>query len=131
MQPENRESSNIRGKNQESGKVGHRIEACAFREKVLESDYEAQQNIAPFMEHKFLRRIIQTFCNDEQGDFGKWAKILGMEMLQHAKDLIDNGYCEEEELEHRMVEYLKNPDAEGHEQFDKKVNRKSTLNRKI
>ena len=99
--------------------------------KVLESDYEAQQNIAPFMEHKFLRRIIQTFCNDEQGDFGKWAKNPRViEMLQHAKDLIDNGYCEEEELEHRMVEYLKNPDAEGHEQFDKKVNRKVNVESK-
>ena len=26
------------------------------------------------MESEFLRRIVQTFCNDEQGDFGKWAK---------------------------------------------------------
>jgi len=133
MQPENKEKvqEHQRKEIRRAERVGHRIEACGFRDKVLESDYEAQQNIAPFMEHKFLRRIIQTFCNDEQGDFGKWAKNPRViEMLQHAKDLVDNGYVQEEELEHRMVEYLKNPNAEGHEQFDKRVNRKINVESK-
>ncbi|CAL6416908.1 hypothetical protein Bathy08g00880 [Bathycoccus prasinos] len=133
MKPENKEKvqEHQRKEVRRAERVGHRIEACGFREKVLESDYEAQQNIAPFMEHKFLRRIIQTFCNDEQGDFGKWAKNPRViEMLQHAKDLVDNGYVDEEELQYRMIEYLKNPNAEGHEQFDKKVNRKVNVESK-
>jgi len=64
MQPENKEKvqEHQRKEMRRAERVGHRIEACGFRDKVLESDYEAQQNIAPFMEHKFLRRIIQTFC---------------------------------------------------------------------
>jgi tetratricopeptide (TPR) repeat protein len=71
------------------------------------------------------------FCNDEQGDFGKWAKNPRViEMLQHAKDLVDNGYVDEEELQYRMIEYLKNPNAEGHAQFDKKVNRKVNVESK-
>ena len=133
MKPENKEKvqEHQRKEVRRAERVGHRIEACGFREKVLESDYEAQQNIAPFMGHKFLRRIIQTFCNDEQGDFGKWAKNPRViEMLQHAKDLVDNGYVDEEELQYRMIEYLKNPNAEGHAQFDKKVNRKVNVESK-
>ena len=133
MKPENKEKvqEHQRKEVRRAERVGHRIEACGFRKKVLESDYEAQQNIAPFMEHKFLRRIIQTFCNDEQGDFGKWAKNPRViEMLQHAKDLVDNGYVDEEELQYRMIEYLKNPNAEGHAQFDKKVNRKVNVESK-
>ena len=94
MKPENKEKvqEHQRKEVRRAERVGHRIEACGFREKVLESDYEAQQNIAPFMEHKFLRRIIQTFCNDEQGDFGKGAKNPRViEMVQDAIDLVDNG----------------------------------------
>jgi hypothetical protein len=55
---------------------------------VLESDYEAQKNIAPFLENKVLRRIIKTFTNDPKSDFAKWARNpLVIEMLTKAKDV--------------------------------------------
>jgi tetratricopeptide (TPR) repeat protein len=133
QQPENRATvqEHQRKEIRRAERVGHRVEACAFRDKVLESDYEAQQNIAPFMENKFLRRIIQTFCNDEQGDFGKWAKNPRViEMLQRAKELVDNGHVEEDELEHRMIKYLQQPENEGHEKFDARVNRKINVEQK-
>ena len=38
--------------------------ALRFRDKVLESDYDAQVAIAPFLRNKVLRRIVQTFAND-------------------------------------------------------------------
>ena len=60
---------------------------------MLESEYEAQKNIAPFLKYPVLRRIIQTFTNDQQGDFSKWAcNPHVIEMLGEAKRLIDEGY---------------------------------------
>lgn len=60
--------------------------------QVLESELEAQKNIAPFLENRVLRRVIQTFTNDPSGDFGKWASNPRViEMLREAKRLMDQG----------------------------------------
>ena len=59
---------------------------------MLDSDYEAQRAIAPFLKHRALRRVIQTFGNDPRGDLGQWAtnpRVLGM--LRQAKQLLDDG----------------------------------------
>lgn len=65
-----------------------KMSAMEFRDKVLEADYEAQKNIAPFLENKVLRRIIKTFTNDPKGDFAKWARNpLVISMLSRAKDV--------------------------------------------
>lgn len=78
--------------------------ARGFREKVLAADYEAQRNVAPFLENPVLRRIVKTFTNDERGDFAKWAcnpRVL--EMLREAKKAMDEGRLTEKEVEHIMV----------------------------
>jgi len=69
-------------------KATARMSALEFREKVLESDYEAQNNVAPFLENKVLRRIIKTFTNDDKGDFAKWARNpLVIQMLARVKEV--------------------------------------------
>ena len=56
---------------------------------MLESELEAQKNIAPFLENRVLRRVIQTFTNDPSGDFGKWASNPRViEMLREAKRMV-------------------------------------------
>lgn len=88
---------------------------CALQ--VLESDYDAQKNVAPFLKSKMLRRIVQaspwlrcalirwhvepmcathplpqTFTNDESGDFEKWANNPRVvEMLREAQRQLDEG----------------------------------------
>lgn len=72
-------------------KATAKASALDFRDKVLESDYEAQNNVAPFLENKVLRRIIKTFTNDPKGDFAKWARNPRViEMLTRAKEVSSN-----------------------------------------
>ena len=88
--PENREMlmRHQRKEVQQMEKASARASALEFREKVLESDYEAQNNVAPFLENKVLRRIIKTFTNDPKGDFAKWARNpLVIQMLTRAKEV--------------------------------------------
>lgn len=62
------------------------------RPQVLASEYEAQKAVAPFLHTPVLRRIVQTFTNDERGDFGKWAtNPRVIEMLREAQRIIDEG----------------------------------------
>ena len=69
-------------------KASETASALKFRDTVLDSEYEAQNNIAPFLENKVLRRIIKTFTNDPKGDFSKWARNpLIIDMLKTAKDV--------------------------------------------
>ena len=64
------------------------MSALQFRGSVLESDYEAQKNIAPFLENRVLRRIVKTFTNDPKGDFSRWARNpLVLKMLNRAKEV--------------------------------------------
>ena len=78
-----------------------------FRERVLAADFEAQKNVAPFLENPVLRRIIKTFTNDERGDFAKWAcnpRVL--EMLRRAQKAMDEGKLTEADAERVMIQSL-------------------------
>jgi hypothetical protein len=78
-----------------------------FKEKVMESDYDAQKNMAPFLENKVLRKIVQTFTNDPRNDFSKWANNpLVIRMLTKAKELMDEGRMTEDEAEHLILQQL-------------------------
>ena len=75
--------------------------------QVLDSDYEAQKSIAPYLSSRVLRLIIQTFTNDELGDFSKWAcNPVVLEMLGQAQQLLREGRMSEEELEHALLAQL-------------------------
>ena len=78
-----------------------------FKDKVMESDYDAQKNVAPFLDNRVLRKIVQTFTNDPRNDFGKWANNPQViDMLQQAKELMDSGRMTEDECEHIMLQQL-------------------------
>lgn len=95
-----------------------KMAALNFRDKVMESDYEAQIAIAPFLKNKVLRRIVQTFANDPQGDFEKWAtNPRVIEMLREAQKLMDEGRLEEAEAEEYMLRSLRDPANEHHAEF--------------
>ena len=48
--------------------------------------------VQPFLESRVLRKIVQSFCNDPQSDFTKWAKNpLVLRMLKQAKAALDEG----------------------------------------
>jgi hypothetical protein len=75
--------------------------------QVLETDYDVQKRIAPYLANPVLRRIIQTFTNDEHGDFGKWAaNSMVLQMLEQTKNLIDKGHLSEKDLEHALIAQL-------------------------
>ena len=83
----------------------------------MPADYQAQKNIAPFLENRVLRRVVQTFCNDPNNDFGKWARNPEvLRLLARARELMDSGKVTEEEMERHMVAFLKsdaNPGRAG------------------
>ena len=98
-----------------------KISALKFRDAVLESDYESQKAIAPFLRNRVLRKIIQTFANDEGGDFDKWAKNPRvLEMLREAKRLMDEGLLAEDEAEEYILRILRDPSYEHHSEFEAK-----------
>ncbi|PRW44423.1 Peptidyl-prolyl cis-trans isomerase D [Chlorella sorokiniana] len=106
----------------QSIQLQEKIRALEFRDKVLEAEYDAQKNIAPFLENRVLRRIVQTFTNDPSGDFGKWAQNPRViEMLREAKRLMDEGYLTEDEVEHHILRQLQDPKHEAHEDFKRKT----------
>lgn len=73
--------------------------------QVLEAEYDVQKAIAPFLKIPALRTIVQTFTNDADGDFQKWAgNPCVLEMLTEAKRLLDEGHMTEAELERAFVE---------------------------
>ena len=73
--------------------------------QVLEAEYDVQKAIAPFLKVPALRTVIQTFTNDADGDFQKWAgNPAVLEMLMQAKQLLDKGRMTEAEMEHAFLE---------------------------
>ena len=98
-----------------------KMAALHFRDKVLESEYESQAAIAPFLKNRVLRRVIQTFANDPAGDFDKWAsnpRVL--DMLRQAQQLMDDGRLAEAEAEEYMLRALRDPGNEHHAEFEAK-----------
>lgn len=109
-------------------RLQRKTQAARFQQVVMEADYEAQKNIAPFLEYRSLKRVVQTFTNDPNNDFGKWAcnpRVL--EMLYRAKEAIDNGTMTEEEVEHMMLSYIKSDQNPGREVFKMKTQQKARL----
>lgn len=105
-----------------------KIAALKFRSKVLESDYESQVSIAPFLKNKVLKRIVQTFANDPNGDFEKWAKNPRViEMLKAAQKMMDDGTMTEDEAETYLIRLMKNPNYEHHEEFEAKTKQVARL----
>ena len=75
--------------------------------QVLTADLEAQKALVPFLKNSVLRRIIQTFTNDAQGDVSKWAcNPEVIRLLTEAKRLMDEGYVTETEMEAKLVAQL-------------------------
>ena len=73
--------------------------------QVLEAEYDVQKAIAPFLKIPALRTIVQTFTNDVDGDFQKWAGNASvLEMLTQAKRLLDEGHMTEAEMERTFLE---------------------------
>ena len=73
----------------------------------MASDYDAQKAMGPFLENPVLRRIIQTFTNDADGDFEKWAnnpQVLAM--LTEAKRLMDEGRVSPAEMEGLLLKHV-------------------------
>ena len=96
--------------------------AIEFKEKVLESSYEAQKNIAPFLENRVLRKIVQTFTNDRLNDFDKWARNpIVLEMLKGADDAMREGRVTEDEVEHNIIAWLKDPTNPSHANWKQKT----------
>lgn len=105
-----------------------KMAALKFRDVVLESEYDAQIAIAPFLKNKVLRRIVQTFANDERGNFEKWAtnpRIINM--LSEFQKLINQGKLSEDEAEEYMLRVLKDPSNEYHEEFETKTRQVARL----
>ena len=75
--------------------------------QVLQASYDAQKAMLPFMEHRALRRIVQTFTNDENQDFGKWAmNPMVIQMLTQARDMLDSGQLSELDVEQALTAQL-------------------------
>ncbi|KAK9835278.1 hypothetical protein WJX84_006359 [Apatococcus fuscideae] len=120
--PENRPlvEAHQRKEARQALKFKEKAQALTFREKVLEASFEAQQNIAPFLDYPVLRKVIQTFTNDARGDFDIWAtNQQALAMLQEAKRMLDSGSLTEEELEQNMLRQLQDDANPGAAEFQR------------
>lgn len=73
----------------------------------MEADLEAQKAIAPLLQNKVLRKIIQSFTNDESGKMDYWAcnpEVL--RLLKEAKRKMDEGIVSEDEMEALLLANL-------------------------
>ena len=83
--------------------------------QVLQSDVEAQQNVAPFLKHRVLREIVNSFTNSPNDDFEAWAKNQqAIDSLKEAQRLLDNGYISGEDMEHSLLAHLQVSRSEYH-----------------
>ena len=106
-------------------RLSRKMKVAEFQDKVLTADYQAQKNIAPFLENRVLRRVVQTFCNDPNNDFGKWARNPEvLRLLASAQELMDSGKVTEEEMERNMVAFLKSDANPGRAEFELKTRQK-------
>lgn len=109
-------------------KVQEKIQALKFKDVVLDSEYEAQVSIAPFLKNRVLKKIVMTFANDPQGDFEKWAtNPRVIEMLSVAQKMMDEGRVTEDEMEEHLIRMLKDPSNEHHEEFAAKTKQVARL----
>ena len=103
-------------------RAGRKMKVAEFQDKVLSSDYDAQKNVAPFLENRVLKRVVHTFCNDPLNDFGKWARNPEvLRLLRSAKELMDSGKVTEDEMELMMQQQLQDPANPHHAEFKLKT----------
>ncbi|KAL0049543.1 hypothetical protein WJX82_004461 [Trebouxia sp. C0006] len=89
-------------------------DARQFQHKVLQSDVEAQQNVAPFLKHRVLREIVISFTNSPNDDFEAWAKNQqAIDTLKEAQRLLDNGYISEKDMEHSLLAHLQRQSSQN------------------
>mmetsp|Transcript_15327 Transcript_15327/g.29585 ORF Transcript_15327/g.29585 Transcript_15327/m.29585 type:complete len:345 (+) Transcript_15327:191-1225(+) len=101
-----------------AARLSRKSNYAEFQDKVLSADYDAQKNIAPFLENRVLRRVINTFCNDPNNDFSKWANNKEVLNLLHAaKKMMDEGRMSEDEAEELMYQVVSSPDREWHHEW--------------
>ncbi|KAI8106321.1 hypothetical protein M9435_000866 [Picochlorum sp. BPE23] len=109
-------------------KLQEKIHALKFRSTVLDSDYDAQLSIAPFLKNRVLKKVVMTFANDPNGDFEQWAKNPRViEMLSTAQKMMDEGRMTEDEMEEYFIRLLKDPSNEFHEEFEAKTRQVARL----
>merc|ERR1712224_256962 len=90
-----------------AARLSRKSNYAEFQDKVLSADYDAQKNIAPYLENRVLRRIINTFCNDPINDFSKWANNKEvLKVLDSAKRMMDEGRLSEDEAEEMMYQIV-------------------------
>jgi len=112
-------------------RIQHRCDAMEFRHAVLSADEEAQRNVAPFLKNRTLRTFVSTFRNDPSGDFSQWAcnpEVL--RMLTAMQTAMEDGTMREEDVERLMVNYLRDPKNDGHEEFTRRTKREARLETK-
>ena len=91
----------------EPGRLG-RSGVRAAHLQVLEADLETQKAVAPLLQNKVLRRIIQSFTNDDSGRMDYWAcnpEVL--RLLHEAKRKMEEGYISEKEMESLLIAHLR------------------------
>lgn len=75
-------------------------------QQVLELDHDLQKTLAPFLKRPALRRVIQTFTNDAEGNVQKWAGNQEViKMLTEAKRMLDEGLMTEAEMDLAFASY--------------------------
>lgn len=104
-------------------RINRKMKALEFKDKVLSAPYEAQKNVAPFLESRTLRKIVQSMTNDMSNDFAKWAtNPLVIRALTAAKEQLDKGQITEDQMEHNILSYFNSPvSGEAHEEFKRKT----------
>ena len=74
---------------------------------MLQTDYDTQKALAPYLKIPALRNIIHTFTNDENGDIGKRACNPEVQRLfSEAKTMLEQGKISAEDLQARLTAYL-------------------------
>ena len=74
--------------------------------QVHKAEPAVQRNVAPFLQHPILRRLLHSFAQD--GSFQTWAdnpEIIAM--LREALRLLQDGHLTEQQLEHAFMSQLK------------------------
>lgn len=106
-------------------RAGRKMKVAQFQDKVLSADYDAQKNVAPFLENRVLKRVVHTFCNDPLNDFGKWARNPEvLRLLNSAKALMDSGKVTEDQMEYMLLQQLQDPANPHHAEFELKTRQK-------
>lgn len=109
-------------------KLQEKIHALKFKDVVLDSEYDAQVSIAPFLKNRVLKKVVMTFANDPNGDFEKWAmNPRVIDMLSKAQKMMDEGRITEDEMEEHFIRILKDPSNEHHEEFEAKTKQVARL----